>query len=150
MLNKLIIFAYGSLLCEQGETNNAYMLLHEALMIREIHLSDTDESVADSEQWSRNVMREVGTLEEALDYFKSALKSKKAKLGSDQENTADEMRNMTMILDYLQNHELSLGCYQEVSVKLVISSPPIQQLVSHCIVDLFLGTSNKEAHLWRR
>ena len=60
------------------------------------------------------------------------------------------MRNMTMILDDLQNHELSLGCYQEVSVKLVISSPPIQQLVSHCIMDLFLGTTNKEAHLWHR
>ena len=75
MLNKLKIFAYVSLLCEEGETNNAYMLLQKALMIREIHLSDTDESVADSEQWSRNVMREVGTLEEALDYFKSALKS---------------------------------------------------------------------------
>ena len=46
-------------------------------MIREIHLSDIDESVADSEQWLRNVIREAGRFEEALDYFKSALKSKK-------------------------------------------------------------------------
>ena len=100
--------------------HNAYMLLHEALMIRKFHLSDTDESVADTEQWLGNVMREAGKLEEALDFFKSALKSKKAKLGNDHEDVADAMHNMAVILDDLQKFELSLGCYQEVSLKLFV------------------------------
>ena len=91
------------------------MLLHEALQIRKYHLSDIDESVADTEQWLGNVLRETGRLEEALDFFKSALKSKKAKLGSNHEDVADAMHNMAIILEDLQKFDLSIGCYQEVS-----------------------------------
>lgn len=71
--------------------------------------------VADTEQWLGNLMRELGHLDEALDYFKSALVGKKAKVGNNHEDVADAMHNMAIILDDMQKHELSIGCYQEVS-----------------------------------
>jgi tetratricopeptide (TPR) repeat protein len=91
------------------------MLLNEALSIKKYNLSDMDESIADTEQWLGNVMRETGRLEEALDFFNSALKCKKAKLGNDHEDVADAMHNMAVVLDDLEKYELSVGCYQEVS-----------------------------------
>ena len=78
-------------------------------------MSDRDALVADTEQWLGNLMRETGHLDEALDYFKSALVSKKAKVGNNHEDVADAMHNMAIILDDMQKHELSIGCYQEVS-----------------------------------
>ncbi len=92
------------------------MLLEEALHIRKSHLSERDTSVADTEQWLGNLMRELGKLDEALAYFKSALKSKKTTVGNDHEDVADAMHNMAIILDDMRKHELSISCYQEVSL----------------------------------
>ena len=97
--------------------DNAYALLDEAFRLRVHHLGEDDEAVADTEQWLGNVMRESGRLEEALDYFKSSLKKKKAKFGNDHEDVADAMHNMAIVLDDLEKYELSAGCYQEVSLE---------------------------------
>lgn len=93
---------------------NAFTLLSEALYIRKLHFDDDNESIADTEQWLGNVMRETGRLDEALEYFKSVIQSKKAKLGNDHEDVADAMHNMAIMLDDLHKYELSIGCYQEV------------------------------------
>ena len=96
--------------------DNACERLEEALKIRKQNLIDGDQCIAETEQWLGNVMRETERLDEALTFFKSALKSKKATLGRNHEDVADALHNMAIVLDDLEKFELSIGCYQEVGL----------------------------------
>lgn len=95
-------------------------------------------------------MRESGRLDEALAYFKSALISKKAKVGNDHEDVADAMHNMAIILDDLEKYDLSITCYQEVSFGCLINLFQCTFDYQHCDLILwkFVGTAYTRIGLW--
>ena len=59
-------------------------------------------------------MRELGDSNEALNYFKNALRIKKRRLGDDDEDVASVLHNMAIVLDDLCSYEVSIRCYTEV------------------------------------
>ena len=101
--------------------DEAYSLLNEAKITRIHHFGHDHELVADTEQWLGNVMREDGNQSEALEYFKTALKIKKSRLGENHEDVANAMHNMAIVLDDLKKYKLSLGFYKEVSYLLYLT-----------------------------
>ena len=91
-IRHLVIFQ-GAILCENGACDAALTCLEEALVIRKSCLGDIHELCADTEQWIGNVMREWERYDDALGYFKTALKVKKITLGSDHEGTNQVLKD---------------------------------------------------------
>lgn len=70
-------------------------------------------------------MRELGDSNEALDYFKNALRIKKHRLGDDDEDVASVLHNMAIVLDDLCNYPVSITCYTEVRTVLYRVCPRV-------------------------
>ena len=104
----------GAILSENNQLEDAIFFLEKALKIRIRHLGEEHESVADTQQWMGNVMRELGDSNEALDYFKNALHIKKRRLGDDDEDVASVLHNMAIVLDDLCDYQAAIRCYTEV------------------------------------
>ena len=71
--------------CEEGDCEGSMECVDEVCRMQKLYHSEAPESCADTHQLMGNVMREWGDCDEALEYFKVALKAKRAKLGKDHE-----------------------------------------------------------------
>ena len=106
----------GSVLCEVGEIGDARKLLEKALSIRKNNGGgEYKEGIAETEEWIGNVLREEGKLDEAVEYFNSALASKKEIFGSEHEEVGNTMFILAITLDGVKAFDLSIKHFKEVS-----------------------------------
>ena len=117
-----VLFIQGSALCEVGEFVEARSLLEKSLSIRKRNQKEGHESIAETEEWIGNVLREQGELHKAIDFFNSALASKKAILGGEHEEVGNIMFNLAITLDSVKDFDASIKYYKEVSLKIKTST----------------------------
>ena len=69
-------------MCENGQCDGAMHFLELALRIRKLKYGEDHETVADTQQWMGNVMRQWSEYGEALELFKTPLRIKTERLGN--------------------------------------------------------------------
>lgn len=87
--------------------------MEKALRIRKSNHGESHESVAETEEWIGNVLREQGDLHQALDFFYSALAFKKKHLGLDHEEVGNIMFSLAMTLDNAKEFDNSITHFKE-------------------------------------
>ena len=68
-----------------------------------------------TEKWIGNVLRGEGKLDEAVEYFNSALASEKDIFGGDHEEVGNTMFILAITLDGVKAFDLSIKYFKEVS-----------------------------------
>ena len=89
-------------------------MLEKALHIRKNKGEQCREGIAETEEWIGNVLREEGKLDEAIQFFKSALATKKDIYGHDHEEVGNTMFTLAIALDAVKEVDLAIKFFEEV------------------------------------
>jgi len=133
-----------------GKLDDATKLLEEALRIRQDKLDEGHESIAETEEWMGNVLREQRDYDRALEFYRQSLNSKREIFGGSHEEVANATYTLAITLDGAGKYEAAIMNFKEVRFGVFCLSVIISLSYPRFLHISALGFTNPKFIVWKR